>query len=65
MPVSFEVNQGQTNDAVLFLGRARDQTVYVTADDTALIVAATGSYSATGSGDSSSSLSALLIDYKS
>src|ERR1051325_4645637 len=40
LPVSFEVNQGQTDAAGLFLGRGKDQTVYVTADETMLVAVA-------------------------
>ncbi len=37
LPVSFEVNQGQTDSSVLFLGRAKNQMVYVTQNETVLV----------------------------
>src|ERR1051325_10733998 len=40
LPVCFEVNKGQTDAAVVFLGRAKNQTVYVTADETMLVTRA-------------------------
>src|ERR1051325_11509674 len=37
LPVSFEPNQGQTDSAVLFLARAKNQTVFITATETVLV----------------------------
>jgi hypothetical protein len=37
LPVSFEPNQGQADSQVLFLGRARNQMVYITATETVLV----------------------------
>ncbi|MSU78565.1 MAG: hypothetical protein EXS16_10780 [Gemmataceae bacterium] len=36
LPVSFEVNKGQTDSSVLFLGRAKNQMVFVTAEETVI-----------------------------
>ncbi len=37
LPISFEVNRGQTDSSVLFLGRAKNQMVYVTREETVLV----------------------------
>ncbi len=37
LPISFEVNGGQTDSSVLFLGRAKNQMVYVTRDETVIV----------------------------
>ena len=42
LPVSFEVNEGQTDSGVRFLARAKHQMVYLTAEETVLVSGATG-----------------------
>lgn len=37
LPISFEVNRGQTDSSVLFVGRAKNQMVFVTRGETVLV----------------------------